>query len=547
MLISAFITFRIAYNSTRSLVKTSSQEINKQIILNFENYLSDVIDISNTLQKDMIDIKSAQDWQSLQDVFGYLTEIDQNIRAVALYQTDGEMILSSSTLSTYNAFEEPWFQAAITNKDIYYFSNPHIELHNDQTKEVITISKEISYMYENVDQTGVLIIDVSTDDLVTLATMTNLGDDGHLIIINHQNELVYSSNESLTINHSLDIANELILGGDFVEINGQIFYISVNTIKYTRWKIATVINANQLTSTSQNVMLAMIAVFFGTVIIITVSTGFYSSRITKPMHILEGHIKKIESGDFDTRIVLDGQKEVVLLADAFNQMSDQIKQLMNRIVKEQDEKRKTQFIALQNQINPHFLYNTLDSIVYLSEKHKNKEVEKSIIALSKFFRMSITDEMNLVNLADEIEHVISYLTIQQIRYSNQFSYDMNIDPALLHYKVLKLSLQPLVENAILHGIHPDDEFTHIHIRATQQNGYIYLSVMNEGYGIDETRINDIYKMIRGEINSKSIGLKNVYQRLILYYGERADLIITSKLDESTTVTMKMPITKEVPS
>ncbi|MBU1141931.1 MAG: sensor histidine kinase, partial [Firmicutes bacterium] len=241
------------------------------------------------------------------------------------------------------------------------------------------------------------------------------------------------------------------------------------------------------------------------------------------------------------RIHVEGQKEVVILAEAFNAMSDHVKELMEKVLVEQNEKRKTQFIALQNQINPHFLYNTLDSIVWLSENHRNKDVEKAIIELSKFFRMSISSEKNVVLLKDEIEHVSSYLSIQQIRYHNAFIFDFEIDPKVVNYHVLKLSLQPLVENAILHGIRPDEEFTKISIKAYEKDGFICIEVINEGYGMTTDRISEIHQVIRGEKESSSMGIKNVYQRLKLYYGASADLYIQSQLDESTTVTMKMPI------
>lgn len=540
MFISAFITYQILYNQTTELVINSSQEINKQIILNYENYLSDVIEISNNLQKDIVENSQNDDWTTISLMFNYITEIDKNVRSVSLYDVSGHMISSSEALSPMIMTEETWFVQAYLNQDIHYFSNPYLELFNDHSKQVITISKYVSYIDQGVSKYGILAIDVNTDDLVTLAEMSNLGQDGHILIINNDNRLVYSSS-TFDNSQSLSIANDLILGGQFVELNHQSFYVNVNTIKYTRWKIATFINADELENIKSDILTSMIFVFAGTLVIIVISSAFFSMRITRPMHKLENHIKKIESGDFESHIQVDGQKEVILLADAFNQMSDEIGELMQKVLTEQDEKRKTQFIALQNQINPHFLYNTLDSIVYLSENHKNKEVEQMIIALSKFFRMSITDEMNLVSLENEIEHVKSYLTIQQIRYSHGFSYDFSIEDQMLKFNVLKLSLQPLVENALIHGIQPDEEFNHIHIKAYEKEGNLYLEVINEGYGLNQERIDDIHKMIRGEITSTSMGLKNVYQRLKLYYGEEADLYITSTLDESTTVTMKMPL------
>jgi two-component system sensor histidine kinase YesM len=214
---------------------------------------------------------------------------------------------------------------------------------------------------------------------------------------------------------------------------------------------------------------------------------------------------------------------------------------MQKVLNEQNEKRKTHFLALQNQINPHFLYNTLDSIVALSENNRNKDVEHAIIALSKFFRMSISSDMNLVELKDEIEHVRNYLVIQQIRYRNAFKFDFDIDEDVLHHKVIKLSLQPLVENAILHGIQPEEAFTTILIKGYIKDNFTYVEVFNEGYGISQDKIDEIKAVIQSQKESSSMGLKNVYQRLKLYYGEEADLYFESELDEYTKVIMKMPM------
>jgi two-component system sensor histidine kinase YesM len=288
----------------------------------------------------------------------------------------------------------------------------------------------------------------------------------------------------------------------------------------------------------------LILIFILTLITTAMTSSYLTNRITVPMESLKKHIALIEQGDFESRIHVEGQKEVVHLAEAFNTMSNRIKDLMEKVFNEQNEKRKTQFIALQNQINPHFLYNTLDSIVALSENNRNKDVENAIIALSKFFRMSISNSMNLVELKDEIEHVRNYLLIQQIRYQNTFVFDFEIDEEVLHHKVIKLSLQPLVENAILHGIHPDDAFSTILIKGYALNGYLYIEVFNEGYGISKERIQEIHTMISSDQKTSSMGLKNVYQRLKLTFGNDADLILESELDEYTKVIMKMPIGKE---
>jgi len=548
LMLATVTTNQIIFTRTDKLIESTSKEINKQVIMNYENYLSNVIDISNSLQGYIVEYTKENNVDELNRLFLATTNIEKNIRSVALLNEYGQVV-SSSISSAINPriADIDWFKQAIQMVDIHHFSGLHTEnIVLNGTDEVVTISKFVQYIKNNQTMNGVLMIDINTSNFKTLAAQTNLGEAGHIIITDQTNGLIYSSNPECTsrICDSAMIAQSIVLGGKLVNLNDLNMYVNVNTIKDTRWKIATFINVNEIVTMKTEILVQMIFIFLGTLIAVAITSYIFSRRITNPMNKLKKHITLIEQGDFDTRVSVEGQKEVLILADAFNNMSDKVKELMTKVLNEQNEKRKTHFIALQNQINPHFLYNTLDSIVALSENNRNKDVELAIIALSKFFRMSISSEMNLVELKDEIEHIRNYLVIQQIRYRNAFKFDFEIDEEILHHKVIKLSLQPLVENAILHGIQPDEAFTTILIKAYYKDGFTYIEVFNEGYGISEERIKEIHEMIQSEKQSSSLGLKNVYQRLKLYYGDAADLTIESELDEYTKVIMKMPFSTE---
>jgi len=546
--LSTLLTNQLIFTRTDKLIETTSKEINKQVIMNYENYLSNVIDLSNSLQKYIIDLTKDGDIQSLDELFLATTNIERNIRNVALVDENGQLVASSIGESINTDLEQTeWYLNALSNNDIHHFSSPHAEnLILNGTQEVFTVSKSVQYIANGSSKTGVLMIDIDTSDFKNLALQTNLGEAGHIVITDQEDKIIYSSNLECTdaVCPSSNLAQDILLGGQLVNLDGLSMYVNVNTIKDTRWRIATFINVDEIIRTKTEILYQMIFIFIGTLFAVAMTSSYFSRRITNPMNKLEKHIQLIEQGDFDTRVEVNGQKEVVLLADAFNTMSDRVKDLMKKVLDEQNEKRKTHFIALQNQINPHFLYNTLDSIVALSENNRNKDVEAAIIALSKFFRSSITNEMKLVELKDEIEHVRNYLLIQQIRYRNAFVFDFEIDADVLHHKVIKLSLQPLVENAILHGIQPDEAFTTILIKAYHKDRMTYIEVFNEGYGIPQERIDHIHKMMRAEAQSSSMGLKNVYQRLKLYYGDEADLTIESVLDEYTKVIMKLPFDQE---
>lgn len=548
LMLATVTTNQIIFTRTDKLIETTSKEINKQVIMNYENYLSNVIGISNSLQGYIVDYTESNNIEELNQLFVITTNIEKNIRSIALLSRDGDMIAASSSGALNPSISEvDWFKQAIQMVDIHHFSGLHIENSvSDGTDEVVTISKYVQYFDNGTMTDGVLMIDINTRNFKTIAAQTNLGNAGHIIITDQMNGLIYSSDVDCTqsVCESAVIAQSIVLGGKLVNLSDLNMYVNVNTIKDTRWKIATFINVNEIVTMKTEILVQMIFIFLGTLIAVAITSLYFSRRITNPMNKLKRHIKLIEEGDFETRVDVEGQKEVILLADAFNTMSDKVKDLMVKVLNEQNEKRKTHFIALQNQINPHFLYNTLDSIVALSENNRNKDVELAIIALSKFFRMSTSSVMNLVELKDEIEHIRNYLVIQQIRYRNSFKFDFEIDEEILHHKVIKLSLQPLVENAILHGIQPDESFSTILIKAYNKNGSMFIEVFNEGYGISPQRIQEIHEMIQSEKQSSSLGLKNVYQRLKLFYGDDADLFIESELDEYTRVIMRIPLSME---
>lgn len=548
MLLSSVFTYNLIFDRTDQLVQNTSKEINKQVVMNYENYLSNVIDISNSLQNYIIDLTKLDKNTELQNLFNSTKNIERNVENIALFDETGKAVVTSTTMTispTVN--QRSWFTQAIALNDIHHFSSSHIEdFIIGSSTEVFSVSKSVQFYDQGVIHKGVLLIDLDTSNLKALAAQTNLGDAGHIIITDQNSELIYSSNKdcSLVACESIDIIDTIVLGEKLVKLNGLNMYVNVNTIKYTRWKIATFINVDEITNSKTDSLNQTVMIFLLTVIAIALSSALFSLRITRPMKKLKEHIGEIEQGDFETMVYVTGQKEVVVLAEAFNAMSQRIKELMKKVLTEQAEKRKTHFIALQNQINPHFLYNTLDSIVALSEKHRNQDVEKAIIALSKFFRMSISNEMSTVSLRDEVEHVRNYLLIQQIRYQHSFVFNFDIDEACLDNYVLKLSLQPLVENAIIHGINPTESYTKISVKAYQKDDHTFVEVYNEGYGINQERIDEIHQMIRGEKESTSMGLKNVYQRLKLFYGESADLTIESVMDEYTKVTMIIPLKEE---
>ena len=224
---------------------------------------------------------------------------------------------------------------------------------------------------------------------------------------------------------------------------------------------------------------------------------------------------------------------------SFQAMISRIEELTQSIIVEKEEQRKSELLALQNQINPHFLYNTLDSILALIDKKENDKAEEMVVALSRFFRISISRGQNIIPLSKEIEHAKNYLVIQKLRFGDACDYEFDVDAGLLAMNVVKLILQPIIENSINHGLKEGQKGT-IRIRGYRDSGFVRLDISDDGYGMSPKKKQELEQSLREQTPAQGVGLKNVYLRLKVYYGSKADVTISSQLDVGTTVSLWIP-------
>lgn len=535
-------------NTTAEIVKNSSKEINKQVIMNYERYIDEVIETANYLDRRTIEASEMDDFDSLRLLFRQATEMSDDMSTIVLFNHLGDAVINSDTRPLASDLKDKsWFIAARRDREIFHFSAPHIQdFFDDGQNEVITVTKSVTYYDEGVLRYGVLAIDLTTENFVGLAQKTNLGENGHILILNEQSEFVYSST-ALCVDSDCDskkIVDRIILGGASVLLEDEHMYVNINTLKHTRWRIATFINVDNVYQARQSLTLVLITIVASSLGVALLLGFIMSNRISNPLNTLKKHMAKIEEGDPMSEVVITGQKEIVSLATTFNHMVLEITQLMERLLNEQKEKRKSEFLALQTQINPHFLYNTLDSIVWLAEKHRNEEVIEMVVALSHFFRISISRGKNIISVKDELSHAKNYLHIQKIRYNRKFDFRFEIDDRVMRYTVVKLVLQPIIENAIYHGMSSEDETGQIAIKAYIHEEKLVFEIENNGYGIIPEKIRQINIRMRQAGKADGVGLRNVYQRLKLYYGDEADVILSSDVDEMTNVKLIVPLRKD---
>ena len=290
------------------------------------------------------------------------------------------------------------------------------------------------------------------------------------------------------------------------------------------------------------VILTMIVALTSIIIASVLVNILVTDSITKPIRMLCSKTAMVAKGDFTTRTTCDNHDELAILSDRFNDMTIKLEQQVKSIKLEQENLRYMESKLLQTQINPHFLYNTLDTIIWLIEVEKSKEAIDIVVALSEFFRIVVSKGKDFITIREEEIHIKSYLQIQQSRYKDILTYEINIPEELYAYQILKLTLQPIIENSLYHGIKKQRAKGKITVTGDIKDDVIYFHVIDNGVGMDEEELNALRKEIElpGSKQSTGFGLANVNKRIKIIYGNDYGLSIQSKKGEGTDIMIKFP-------
>jgi len=439
--------------------------------------------------------------------------------------------------------EQDWWKQAMAAPDVNIISSSHVQnVFRNEYRWVVSISRQIS-MPDGRGNSGVLLVDLNFKVINDLCRKIYLGNRGYVFILDPQGDLVYHPQQQLIYSNLKTEDFQTILGSRDATIRtGSGNQDKIYTIRTTEfgWKIVGVTYPDELVDNKRAIQISFV-LWGGLSLIVALGISILLSyRLTVPLKKLENRMKQVEKGDFDTRVPIDSVNEIGKLARTFNLMTGKIKQLMDQAVQEQENRRISELKALQAQIQPHFLYNTLDSIIWMAEMGKMKSVVEMTTALSKLLRASISKGEELVPIETELEHVRNYLKIQSIRYRNKFTYSIEVDPEILHCKILKIVLQPLVENAIYHGIRNMADTGHIRITGGRMDGDIVLKVIDDGQGMAPDMAAALPLGENTGNGRRGMGVSNVNNRIRLNFGDRYGLEFASDLDEGTTVILTIP-------
>nr|WP_307993188.1 sensor histidine kinase [uncultured Niameybacter sp.] len=521
----------------------SAEQLTTQVKYSLDTYTRNMIDISNTLYYKMIKNQRIEVGHFTNQM-SIIHTSNNNIGNLAIFKETGELIAAHGYIELnpdVNVADQSWFKNALLKPENVHFSSPHQqEVFKGSEPWVISLSRAISLNEAGNIIQGVLLVDMNLTGIENICAPITDSHIGKIYIVAPDGQIVYSPPEG---SEPIDIQWINQNSKEPIQVFKEKKLLVTNQIAgYTGWKVVGVWDLQKLLVdylAFQNFLLLIFAV--GLVMCI-LGTLFISSRLSAPLYRLQKSMKLVEEGNFNIRLQETGEYIVSELSKTFNKMVERIEGLKHEIVKEQDHKRKKEMEVLQSQINPHFLYNTLDSIIWLIEDERTEEATTMITALSRFFRIGISSGKNIITVRKELEHARNYLAIQKIRYKSKFDYNIEASPEVLELPTLKLLLQPLIENALCHGIEYIQHKGEISIKVYEEEGTLIYQIQDNGVGIPphimEHLLDENYNL---ETKGSGVGLKNVHKRIQLYYGNTYGVKVESELEEGTKIEIRIPI------
>lgn len=453
---------------------------------------------------------------------------NKEIQTVIMVGYDGKLISNVPDLGmemSEDMMEQQWYTDALKNDMPVLTSARMQDFTMDKDTWVLSLSREISGdCDENI---GVLFIDFKYDVIESILSELDLGSKGYAFILNEKDEVVY--HEDTRYFEDDEKRNELIaVAGRSNEQKDEELLTHSYKVKGTDWTLVGVASLDGVKSMRQDMVLILWMLGSALLIIALGSSAIFSRRMAAPLRKLEKAMAEVETGKLDGQVEIGGSAEAESLANHYTNMMKRIRSLLEEIQLKEKYLRTSELNVLQSQINPHFLYNTLDTILWAAEFQDSKKVISLTKALARFFRLSLGDGGRMTTVGDEIDHVRQYLFIQKERYQDKLRYTISADEEILKKRIPKLILQPIVENAIYHGIRNMEKQGMIEIKAKKQEDYIIFTISDNGVGYD----------IESE-KTGGVGQSNVDKRIKLYYGGEYGVSIESKQGKGTTVTLKL--------
>ncbi len=519
--------------------QTSSAQAVSQVSNTVGSYLSDMDQAMRLVEQSV-----SESGESRDRLLAAFLKFRPDVVAVTSYSADGELLdcWSPDREPKENILQNLSFDldmACATGGS--FMTAPHVEtIFEGYYPWVVTMTAPL----EGGGEAAWVSLDLSFSGISSYIKNVSIGQRGYCFLMDDAGNIIYHPQQQLLYAGLKSEDTEALAAlEDGAYADDTVIY-SVASVGESGWRAVGVSYVDELVNRNVNDMIRLSLWLAVVVLAVAVLTSWLLSRlIGKPLRGLASAMESFESdADHFTYRPVGGTREVQELSDSFEHMVLRIQELMTTVREEEVNLRKTELKALQAQINPHFLYNTLDSIAWMCEQGRNADAVKMVHALARLFRISISRGHELIPIAKELEHAESYLQIQMYRYKNQFTYTFDVDPDCLGYYCNKITLQPIIENSINHGLDLMVEEGRIDVRVRFDGDDIVFSVQDNGVGMGPEQLEAI--MQNGPTDRTGIGIKNVNDRLKIYFGRSYGLSITSEPDVGTCVEIRMPRIRE---
>lgn len=550
LVLFAFISGAVSISRAQNTASSHTAQMVSQVSNSIDVYIQSIDKMANfislSLRRDTA--SGAQNAYSraaldaaLQDIAASHPEIAGILVAM---EDDAYIPVGMSRISRDPFREEEWYKrAARTPEDIALVNSiagRNVTLNGDtSTDNVFSLAKAVTGP-DTGEVLGVVLFDVRHDILKDSINSITIGENGFVFVTDAVGNIIYTPLNDIVyrVNPQWLTAGDAIFP---VTIRNAEYQIHVKSSPYTGWKTVGVFALEEVMRNVNSMLVMLTIAMLVSIVIISLVALPLSNSVTKPLLKLQRLMKQAESGDLSVHFNSQYQDEIGELGNSFNHMLRRIDELIHQVYEEQRHKRDAEMKSLQEQIKPHFLYNTLDTISWMAREYEATDIVQLVDALTSMYRIGLSQGRDVITVEEEIRHVSNYLYIQEIRYKSKLKYRIETDPATLNVEIPKLILQPLVENAIYHGIKKKRGGGTVLIESERKENQIRLTVRDDGAGMDKEQLERLRARLGEEDGQKSFGLYYVKERIRLYYGSDYSIAVSSAPEEGTTVTISLPL------
>jgi len=557
LLILGYLSYQYYINDLQNSVNVYTNEVIERVDKNIETYILDIENILEiyddyyTIQ--YLRLNEAGDIDGIQKYTVRLWETIQLIKNMKSDLVDIRIIShTGETISAQGVYwsdrNDPFFaNMRKVDEEEFVVKSPYIDMFN---RNVFSIGKKI--LSPSLSEPAYLIIDIDVSLLNRIVNDIKLGEKGYVYFTDRAGEVKFFPVDTSHPKFIKELMNnDRLLNaekGSFEEkVEGNHYLVNFKRSEITGWNIIGVTYADELNADINKIRQLTLAIAVGSLLVVVLISVYLTNILTNPIRDLRRTIKRFADDNLAIRAQVKTNDEIGQLASSFNDLMNRIQWLVQKTMDDQVKIRKIEMKALQELIKPHFVYNTLDSIIGLLEQARIEEALDLIEALGMFFRTSLSHGKDIILIDAEVEHIRNYFTIQKFRFFNKFDTKVEVDEKILNYETIKLILQPLVENAIYHGVRLMKKKGLIVIKGKEKEGVVVLEVIDNGVGMSAEKVNHINNVLTGvekiEDENEYFGIRNVNERIKLTYGIEYGIYFKSKPNEGTSVTIILPIVK----